>query len=78
MTKNILKGNEAIEAYEELQSSYSVDNMPRKCGWFISDDCESSNKEYDNGTVVAFDSTSGDMYEMGFTTVNDALDWIEK
>jgi hypothetical protein len=75
--KNILTGNEAIEAYELLQGSYSLKNMPKVCGYFTSDDCESTSN-YDKGTIVAFDSTDGDKYELYFSNSTDAIDWINK
>lgn len=76
--KTILTGNDAIDIYETLQGPLSAGTMPRKCGYFISDDCEVTNKEYDNGSVIAFDSTTGHVYEDVFNTINDAIEWINK
>jgi hypothetical protein len=73
--KNILTGNEAIEAYEELQGSYSSENIPRKCGYFSVDDYDGVTI-YDKGTIIAFDATEGAPFEDGFGTIEDAIDWI--
>lgn len=78
MRRNILTGNDAIEAYEEIQGAYSSENVPSACGYFISDDCELTKKEYDGGSIVAFDSVSGGPYEEAFSNVQDALDWLDK
>lgn len=76
--KTILTNNEAIEVYETLQGSLSAGTMPRKCGYFTSDDYESTNKIYDKGSIVAFDSTTGHVYEDAFSNVNDAIEWLNK
>ena len=75
--KSILTGNEAIEAYEELQGPCSLESMPRKCGYFISDDCTST-QHYDSMTVVAFDSTDGNSFEEVFSNVHFAVEWINQ
>lgn len=75
MGKTILTGIEAIEAYEELQGSYSSSGLPKKCGYFNAADCGATNY-YDKGTIIAFDSTSGESYELDFGNVEDAIEWI--
>lgn len=76
--KTILKGNEAIEIYEKLQGSLSAGTTPRMCGYFISDDYDATKQIYDKGSIVAFDSTTGQVYEDVFSNVNDAIEWINK
>lgn len=71
--KTILTGNEAIEAYEQIQDTGSG----RKCGYFVSDDCDRTN-HWDKGTIVAFDNTTSWEYEEVFSTVDEAIDWINK
>jgi len=72
---SILTGIQAIEAYKELQSSYPPGRMPLKRGYFTSDDYEAI-EFYDSGTIVAFDSTTGEYFEDVFSTVNEALEWL--
>lgn len=75
--KNILTGNEAIDALESIQASHTIDNCPRKCGYFISDDYEGT-CHYDKGTVIAFDSTTGLYYENDFGNIDEAINWINQ
>jgi hypothetical protein len=76
--KTILKGNDAIEMYAELQGSYPAGKQPKISGYFVSDDCDWAFGEYDKGTIIAFESTGdGMVYEDAFGTVNDAIEWIE-
>jgi hypothetical protein len=74
--KTILTGNEAIEAYEDLQGTHPTGHHPKKCGYFTSDDCDLT-KHYDKNTIVAFDATGEFFYEDAFSTVNDAINWID-
>lgn len=75
--KTILTGNDAIQAYETTRGSISHLDMPKVCGYFPSDDCKHTQPHFDSGTIIAFDATSGDNYEMAFSNVNEAVDWIE-
>lgn len=72
--KNILTDNEAIEAYKEMFLSGTVKPT---CGYFTSDDCVLTD-HWDKGTIVAFDGTNGEYYEYGFSTVYDAIEFIER
>jgi hypothetical protein len=76
MAKNILTGNEAIEAHNQLQASCTdFAPMPKFSGYFNSSDCE-YDLGYDKNSIVAFDSTDGIYYEDTFDNINDAIDWI--
>lgn len=77
--KTILTGNDAIEAYENTWKSASKKmNLPRVCGYFTSDDCELTSKQFDKGSIVAFDSTDGNDYEESFEFESDAINWINQ
>lgn len=73
--KNILSGNEAIDAYEKLQGTLLDVNIPEQSGYFMSDDCDKTSF-YDKNTVIAFDIISGVYYEDQFSNINEAIEWI--
>jgi len=75
--KTILKGDEAVEAYEQINTYLLSDNIPEKCGYFVSDDCELT-AFYDKGSIIAFDTTGKTYYSEAFSTEQDAIDWINK
>lgn len=71
--KKILTGDKAIEAYIQLQGSYF--ELPQKCGWFYVDDCDFETG-YDKGSILAFDSYDGNVYEEAFSLKQHAEEWI--